>query len=53
MEIDTFISMCFNSDGSYNKEVNYLAIAGKNCKNCKYCEYAEREDLCPAANRIK
>jgi hypothetical protein len=53
MEIDTFVSTCFNADGSYNKETNYLAIAGKNAKNCKYCEYSEREDLCPRANRIK
>jgi hypothetical protein len=53
MEIDTFVSTCFNADGSYNKETNYLAIAGKNAKNCKYCEYSEREDLCPKANRIK
>lgn len=52
-EINTFVSMCFNDDGSYNKDINYLAIAGKGSKNCKYCEFSNNEDLCPKANRIK
>jgi hypothetical protein len=53
MEIDSFISAGFNSDGSYKKDAQFPAIAGKNCKNCKYCEFSELYDLCPKENRIK
>ena len=51
--IEGFINSSFNSDGSYNLERTYPAVAGKNKKNCKYCEFADQPDLCPTKNRIK
>ena len=47
-----FVEDCFNTDGSYNTEKNYPAMAGKNYYNCVFCPYDEREDLCPKNNRI-
>jgi len=52
-DIDTFVSTCFNADGSYNTTAEYPAIGDKGLKNCKYCEFADKEELCPKANRIK
>lgn len=52
-ELKTFTTTCFMPDGSYNKDHNYLSIAGKNYKNCTYCEFAEDDELCPLKNRIK
>jgi len=51
--IDGWIDNCFDSNGDYNAEKDYVAFAGKNKKNCKYCDFADRDDLCPMANRIK
>ena len=49
--IDTFISSCFKSDGSYNNEATYPAIKGVDGDNCKWCEFKNHE-LCPASERI-
>ena len=51
--LNEFVDNAFTSDGQYNLEGNFAAIAGKNNKNCKYCEFKDRLDLCPRANRIK
>jgi hypothetical protein len=51
--IDGWIDNCFDSNGDYNAEKDYVAFAGKNKKNCKYCDFKDRDDLCPMANRIK
>lgn len=50
--INSFVSSCFNEDGTYNTERIYPAIAGKNGKNCKYCQFADN-GMCPKADRIK
>jgi len=52
-EIEDWIKACFNEDGSYNTEREYIAIAGKNNKNCKYCDFAKNDSLCSKANRVK
>ena len=52
-EIEDWIKTCFNEDGSYNTERQYIAIAGKNNKNCKYCDFAKNDSLCAKANRVK
>lgn len=41
--IDTFISECFNADGSYNVEAQYPAIAGVEATNCKWCDFKSHE----------
>lgn len=50
--IDSFVSACFNADGSYNTTGNYPAITGVEQVNCKFCDYKERFDLCPKENRV-
>lgn len=32
-----FLTECFKSDGSYNEDIKYPKIPGKNKGNCKYC----------------
>lgn len=51
--IESWIDNCFDSNGDYNSEKEYIAFAGKNKKNCKYCDFKDRDELCPIANRIK
>jgi hypothetical protein len=51
--LNQWVGSSFDKDGNYNVNKTYPAVAGKNKKNCKYCEFANREDLCPAAKRIK
>jgi hypothetical protein len=51
--IDAWLDTCFDSEGNYISEKNYIASAGKNKKNCKYCDFKDRDDLCPIAERIK
>ena len=51
--IQSFVDTSFHTDGSYNEDREYPAVAGKNNKNCKYCEFKDQPDLCPAKNRIK
>tara|TARA_B100001059_G_scaffold96872_1_gene96074 strand:- start:209 stop:1144 length:936 start_codon:yes stop_codon:yes gene_type:complete len=51
--IKGFVESSFDSEGNYNLNKEYPAMAGKNKKNCKYCEFKDREDLCPMSNRIK
>lgn len=50
--METFVKTCFNPDGTYNLDREYLAIKGKNSKNCKYCEFKDQYDLCPKENRL-
>lgn len=52
-DVNSFVNIAFNADGSYNTEHNYLAIGGKGLKNCRWCPYANNETLCPKSNRIK
>lgn len=49
--VDEFVSTAFLPDGSYNKDVEYPAIAGEKFKNCRFCEFNDREDLCPKLKR--
>jgi len=49
---ERFIEECFNPDGSYNTNREYLAIKGKGSCNCKYCPFIDRDDLCPKKNRL-
>jgi len=51
--IRSFVDSSFHSDGSFNLDREYPAVAGKNKKHCKYCEFADQPDLCPIKNRIK
>jgi hypothetical protein len=34
-----FLTECFHTDGSYNKDIKYPKIPGKNKANCKYCPH--------------
>ena len=52
-EINSWIDNCFDLEGNYHTEKNYIASAGKNKKNCKYCDFKDRDDLCPISERIK
>ena len=51
--LNEFVDNAFTSDGQYNLEGNFAAIAGKNNKNCKYCEFKDQPDLCAKQERIK
>jgi hypothetical protein len=51
-DIESFIDVGFNQDGSYKTEGIFPAIANKGKSNCRWCEFAQREDLCPSANKI-
>ena len=51
--LNEFIDNAFTSDGQYNLNGNFAAIAGKNNKNCKYCEFKDQPDLCAKQERIK
>jgi RecB family exonuclease len=51
--IDAWVETCFDNEGNYISDRDYVASAGKNKKNCKYCDFKDRDDLCPKANRIK
>ena len=51
--VDEFVRTAFNSDGSYNTDREYPAVAGKNSKNCKYCEFKGNNELCNRKERIK
>jgi len=50
--IDTFVSECFNEDGTYNTERKYVAIAGERKKNCKFCPFVNDNTVCPKENRM-
>jgi Zn/Cd-binding protein ZinT len=52
-DIDSFVSACFNADGTKNTNREYTAFADKGGKNCKYCDFADKFNLCPKENRIK
>jgi hypothetical protein len=49
--VNTFVSSCFNKDGSYNNEAIYPAVKGVDGDNCKWCEFKNHE-LCPMSERI-
>lgn len=51
--IDSFVSSCFNPDGSYNLDRHYYAIEGEKKKNCTFCEFKDNFELCPANKRLK
>lgn len=34
-----FLTECFHPDGSYNEDIKYPKIPGKNKANCKYCPH--------------
>ena len=51
--IDTFVELCFDSEGNKNADRNYFAVAGKGSKNCKYCPFKEDYERCPKEDRIK
>jgi hypothetical protein len=52
-DIESFINVGFNQDGSYKTDGIFPAIGLAGLKNCRWCEFANKEDLCPKANRIK
>lgn len=49
--VDTFISSCFNNDGTYKVDASYPAIKGVEADNCKWCDY-KNHGGCPASERI-
>jgi Holliday junction resolvase-like predicted endonuclease len=51
--IDTFVELCFDSEGNKNADRTYLAIAGKGSKNCKYCPFKEDYANCSKESRIR
>ena len=51
--IESFVDLNFNPDGSYIKDKQYVASAGKNNKNCKWCEFKDQPTLCPPHKRIQ
>lgn len=51
--IESFVDLNFNPDGSYIKDKQYVASAGKNNKNCKWCEFKDQPTLCPPHKRIR
>lgn len=51
-EFDSFITECFNPDGTYNVDRIYNPIAGNNEYNCKYCRFKTDYNICPKENRI-
>lgn len=50
--IKSFIDYCFNDDGSYNLDNEFIAIPGERSKNCKFCEFKDNYDLCPKEQRL-
>jgi len=48
---NTFISSAFNTDGSYQVDGQFPAIAGDRAKNCRFCPFKDRYDLCPKSER--
>jgi hypothetical protein len=42
--IDIFIDECFNKDGSYKVDAEYLKLGVNN--NCKWCEFKNKPKLC-------
>ena len=50
--VDDFISSVFNSDGTYNTNREYKAIAGIKRHNCKYCPFKMDFERCPKENRV-
>ena len=51
--LNEFVDNAFTSDGQYNTNGSFAAIAGKNNKNCKYCEFKDQPDLCAKQEMIK
>ena len=49
-QLTEFIDNSFNSDGTYNLEGDYPAIASS---SCKYCKYKDDPTICPVAKRLK
>jgi hypothetical protein len=50
--VDTFISSCFNNDGTYKVDAAYPAIKGVEADNCKWCEMRNLHDKCNPADRV-
>lgn len=50
--IHSFVTSCFNEDGSKKTDVFHAPTAGRNGNNCRFCEFKDRHDLCPVENRI-
>lgn len=51
LQIDQFVTDCFNPDGSKRTDRTYMPFTNNN-KHCRYCEFADKHDLCPKENRI-
>ena len=50
-DLDSFLNDVFNTDGSYQVDGQFPAIAGDRAKNCRFCPFKDRYDLCPKSER--
>lgn len=48
--LNEFIENAFNTDGTYNLQGEFPAIASS---SCRFCKYKDDPTICPAAKRLK